>query len=329
MTRLPASLDARLRRDAPDFDTVARETPDVDVFCSTSPWVTSAWDAFHPDCEPLVQTTGSSRIALVRGHSPGIGPYLMPGEGVWALAAPVVGPDPHENAARLFECVADTGHGAAFALLTGFVPRSETLRALLRRFRHHRGRLVDPVTRHVASLEGGVDGFLSRRSRKFRANLRRIDRRASETALTATALLLDAASEVAPAYERAMAIEAHSWKTAAGNGVGTGPMRGFTRGVLTRSVQTGARALFVFVQRGGDDVGYLHGVIRDRYFRGLQMSFDDSERGASIGNLLQWHAIQALCAQDVLRYDLGSTLPYKSRWSEEELVTTGLLVGLA
>lgn len=329
MSRLPASLDARLRRDAPAFDALAAATPDVDPFCTASPWIASAWEAFHADAEPLVRCVGDSCVALVRGNSPGIGPYLMPGEGVWALAAPVVGLDGDENAARLYETVTDGGHGAAFALLTGFVPRSRTLRALLRRFRHHRGRLVDPVVRHVASLEGGQEGFLSRRTRKFRANLRRIDRRAEEWGASTRVLVLDTPGAVGLAYERAMAIEERSWKTAAGNGVSRGPMRGFTRGVLTRSVAAGDSALFVFVQHEGRDIGYLHGVLRDGYFRGLQMSFDDAFRARSVGNLLQWRAIGALCDAGASRYDLGSTLPYKERWSEERLVTTGLLVGLA
>ena len=37
----------------------------------------------------------------------------------------------------------------------------------------HRAFLLNPVSRCVASLQGGMEGFLSRRSSKFRVNVRR------------------------------------------------------------------------------------------------------------------------------------------------------------
>ena len=41
---------------------------------------------------------------------------------------------------------------------------------------------------------------------------------------------------------------------------------------------------------------------------------------------MQAEAIELLCASGAHSYDLGSELPYKLRWAEQQVATTGLVV---
>jgi hypothetical protein len=94
------------------------------------------------------------------------------------------------------------------------------------------------------------------------------------------------------------------------------------------ALAAGDTPVFLFAQRDGQDVGYLHGVLRGTYFRGLQMSFDDRHRNLSLGNVLQWSAIQHLAERHATDYDLGSTVPYKALWSEGHMTTIGIFLRL-
>jgi hypothetical protein len=323
------SLADHIAFEAPDFDALALQTPDVDTFCSSTAWTVPAHAAFHANTATIVARSGNSCVSLARGSGDGLGQYLMPTEGVWTLASPVVGPDAHENVEHLLTFLEREPHGATLALITGIEVGSTTETLLVSGAKRQVDAVeVRPVTRHVASLDGGVDRFLGRRSRKFRANLRRIMRRANEAAVEVTVQSVASQDQLRSLYSRALNIEFGSWKTATGNGVAMGPMKAFTRGVLGRALAAGDTPVFLFAQRDGQDVGYLHGVLRGTYFRGLQMSFDDRHRNLSLGNVLQWSAIQHLAERHATDYDLGSTVPYKALWSEGHMTTSGIFLRL-
>jgi CelD/BcsL family acetyltransferase involved in cellulose biosynthesis len=61
-------------------------------------------------------------------------------------------------------------------------------------------------------------------------------------------------------------------------------------------------------------------VLGDTY-RGLQASFDDDYARLSLGSLMHDRQIEALAAEGVRAYDLGSEVEYKKRWGEEGLET--------
>jgi CelD/BcsL family acetyltransferase involved in cellulose biosynthesis len=61
-------------------------------------------------------------------------------------------------------------------------------------------------------------------------------------------------------------------------------------------------------------------------FRGLQLSFDESLRSYSLGNVMQALMIRCLCDEQAHTYDLGTDLEYKKRWSEPGLRTEVLAV---
>jgi len=212
------------------------------------------------------------------------------------------------------------------ALFTGIPVRSRLMRGLVRTMQgRFRLQLSSTTTRHRASLIGGMDGFLSRRSRKFRRNLRNASRRCGEHGITFERHSLRSAEQVKPLYERVLAIERRSWKSLAGNGVDINPMKGFVYNVLRRA-SADEEARVIIARRAGQDVGYIHGALAGDTFRGLQMSFDHDLSHLSLGNVLQSQMIEWVSESGLTLYDLGSELAYKKRWSESAQSSVGIIV---
>jgi CelD/BcsL family acetyltransferase involved in cellulose biosynthesis len=185
-------------------------------------------------------------------------------------------------------------------------------------------RPLDATQRFQASLAGGVDGWLARRSRAFRRNLRASRRRTRDAGVCFESLRPCGVEAAALAYARALDVERDTWKTRTGNGVERGPMREFYALMLPRLAARGALRV-LFATRDGVDLGYLYGGVSGDLFRGLQFGFRDELRGLGLGNALQAEAIERLCAEGIATYDLGSQSDYKRRWAEPGLSTVRLL----
>lgn len=307
------------------MDALAAQAIDVDHFCSSSRWCVPAHSAFCPTAPISVWRSDDTVVTMARLQSGAIGEYLAPLEPAWGLASPFLTRDVRRGPAELVEALESFRPWGA-ALIIGLLEPGnlvlETASALSERWRVQRAA---PVTRYAASLAGGVDGYLGRRSRKHRAGLRRDARAAGDAGITFETHHVVAASDVAPLLARVNRVEERSWKTREGSSAGTEPMRSFTRMVLQRSAPRGG-VLFVLARRDGRDIGYLHGALDGAYFRGIQMSFDDTYRSLGLGNVLQLQTIEWLCELGIQTYDLGSELTYKARWAEERMTTAGLLV---
>ena len=309
-----------------EFDARVRRTPDVDPFCSATPWIIPAHHALMPPREPWLRRSDHGYVALASGFDGRVGRYLQPLEASWGLSGPLIGEDPWLLTQEfVVECRRSGGWDVL--LLSGVVRESLLYQALIRGFgARHRLGLGMTTRRYQASLEGGADGFLGRRSSKFRANLRRSSRRAREEGVVFQEVR-DVPTRAAQdgVYDRILAIEEESWKGRDGVGITDGPMCAFYRRMIRR---LGARGLFraVFAEVDGEDVAYVFGGVLGEVYRGLQVSFDHRYAKLSMGNLVQWEMIQRLCEEGVGLYDLGGELPYKARWAEEVLETTMLVV---
>jgi CelD/BcsL family acetyltransferase involved in cellulose biosynthesis len=303
------------------FDRAVDASADVDRFCSRAAWVASFQRAFGAQREPCVFEAGGSFAALARTTWPGGRRGLEALENMWGFACPLVGPG---ATALLAELMAPGGALAGELLwLTGLPPDRERLRALLPR--GHSGRVVGRTERCVATLDGGVEGFLMRRSRAFRRNLRSARRRVAAHGIRFERI--EVQPDAVPAlYARVLAIERASWKARTGNGADRGPMAEFYFAMWPRLAAQGALRLLLALDQEGRDVGYLHGGMLDRRFRGLQFSFAAELAPLGLGNVLQIEAIEWLCAAGCERYDLGSRSGYKERWAEGLEASVGLLV---
>src|SRR5438874_3753439 len=123
-------------------------------------------------------------FAAMRGVHPAGFPYIEPIELAWGLASPLIGRDSVALIEEVVPLLASR-RDWQLAILAGMTvtgPQRRALDATLpARWERRRGQ---PTLRHVASLEGGVDGFLARRSRDLRKALRRSQRAAVEQGVT-------------------------------------------------------------------------------------------------------------------------------------------------
>lgn len=294
-------------------------TPDVDRFCSSSAWILSAREAFAPEADPFVLDRPEGIVALAH-HRDGVDIYT-PFEAMWGLASPFLGPDPRPLVNALAAEVAARPR-SVYAFL-GLSPGSAAVAAVAARF-SSRFDLVEgpPAARVMARLDGGLEGFLSRRSPKFRANARRARRAA---AAEGWAYELHAAPDedrTAALFRRALAVETRSWK--AGEGILVPPMRTFYTRMLPRLAARG-RLRALFVRRGDEDAGYAFVAVFGGVMRGLQASYDERFARAAPGVLLHLALIERACAEGLGCYDLGTDGDYKRRWGEGRMETIALI----
>jgi hypothetical protein len=310
---------------ADDFDREVAATPGIDRFCSSSTWILAAASALMPPRSPASYRGANGYFAAMRGVHPAGFPYIEPVELAWGLASPLVGRDPAPLAEAVVAVLA-ARRDWQLAIITGLTSSGPQRRALDRALpvRWER-RAGTPTARHVASLDGGVDGFLSRRSRELRKSLRKSLRTASAAGVTFESVHGATPADAPGLYARIQAVEASSWKAREGVGISTGPMRAFYEHMLPRLCARGQLRL-LFARAEGRDIGYILGAVFEGEYRGLQFSYDDARAALGIGGLLQYHQIVELCDEGVTRYDLGTEMEYKRRWAEDVMETEMLVL---
>ncbi|MEO8552842.1 MAG: GNAT family N-acetyltransferase [Kofleriaceae bacterium] len=309
---------------ADDFDHEVALTPAIDRFCSSTAWILAAAGALMPPRAAFSFRGENGYFAAMRGVHPAGFPYVEPVELAWGLAAPLIGRDPVALVEEVVPVLANR-RDWQLAILSGLTvtgPQRRALDATLPpRWERRRGQ---PTVRHVASLDGGLDGFLARRSRDFRKALRKAEARAKEAGLefeTVVATMADAHA----LYDRIQAVELASWKSRDNVGISQGPMRAFYGAMLPRLCELGQQRT-IFARLAGRDVGYILGAVMAGEYRGLQFSYDDTLGVLDIGNLMQLRQIAELCETGVARYDLGTEMDYKRRWAEEIMETEMLVL---
>jgi CelD/BcsL family acetyltransferase involved in cellulose biosynthesis len=195
--------------------------------------------------------------------------------------------------------------------------RFQAIASLLQR-RYELG-LAPPTRRFIASLEGGVDGFLARRTANFRRSLSRAQRQACDEKITFVEC-----ADPDEGWQRILVVEGASWKGKGLVGFTNAGTIEFYRSMIARLHRRGALRL-MFAQRDGRDRAFIFGGIFDNTYRGLQFSFADEDAHLSLGNLCQLAQIARLCDEKIAFYDLGSEVEYKRRWGEIVHETVTLL----
>lgn len=319
---------SELDASAGQLDEAVASSTITDTFCSSAAWQLSAWRAFQrSDGDALWSWRDARTWMLFSLRVIDSRRVLLPLEAQWGYACPLLGPSSHDASAALVQLLRSHRTEWDTACITG-VLRSERLFSLVTGQLMRRGMMVgigQTSARCVASLDGGLDGFLSRRSPKFRKNLRRLQRRADgdivlERHAPATADEADAC------FARALDVEARSWKGEADQGIVGNRMETFYRHMIGKLVSRGALRVTFACSDDGQDIGYVLGGVFGRRYRGLQISFDDRFDAYSIGHLMQLHTIEGLCAEGIDTYDLGQRMAYKSQWAERVHETVAIIV---
>ena len=235
MTRLP--LEA-LEACAADFDASVERDPSIDRFCSRTEWILPFLRAFLPERELFAYRNGGSFLAFAAREHPTVGRYLEAIETMWCFACPLVG---EESVPLLEQAISEIGANAP--LVFAGIPANRGPETLLARVvvaldDRYDLRVVDSTLRFEASLEGGLEGWLSRRSRAFRRNLRAAARKA-EGEIEMELHRPGPGAQLEALYERVLDIERRSWKAAEGSGVAEAPMRTFYDDMLPRIARRG------------------------------------------------------------------------------------------
>lgn len=318
----------QLVAEATRFDAAVLATPGIDHFCSSTDWILPADTALMPAREPWLfrSDDGGGYVALSRGEHNRGWSYLQPLEAAWGLACPVVAPDHDRLVAELVQLLSARQQEWDLLFLSG-LPRGEPIFSALvaQLSQRYVLRLGTTARRHRASLLGGVDGFLSRRTRNLRRTLRRAGRRAERDGITIEPNHTTDLDRADSDYARILDVESRSWKGHEGVGIDSGSMCDFYRFMNRRLVARGAQRLF-FARHRGRDVGYILGGVLGDTYRGLQFSFDNEYRAYSLGALMQLRQIEELCAGGYATYDLGTDIAYKERWGDQTLDTVLLIV---
>ncbi len=294
------------------------ETPQPDPFCALTAWQLSFREAMDPTRPYLVghNAHGLVQVAL---HMLGKNPALGPIERLWLFGCNVLGPAGPDLLEQLVgEFPAISGNRCTRFVVSGMDPEGTLALELRKRFE---GRCAISLLREdvqgAASLVGGLDGFLSRRSPSFRRNLRNGERRATNAGVRFERHCPTTPAEADAVFARMISVERKSWKASVG--MDDGFSRDFYTAMLRR-LSASRDGRVVLATRDGDDVGFIFGGMIGAIYRGQQFSFADACRDLSLGNLLQHEMIAWLCEQGAERYDLGPLLgpfmDYKASWSE-------------
>jgi Acetyltransferase (GNAT) domain len=343
------------------WDRAVGETTGIDPWCSHMAWQLSVHDAFGNDPERFGPAPSEDHDVVGVGDDHPYGyalkattfidgtPALLPLDPMWGFASPLVaGTHILEEAAEALAVALYDEPRWKLAFLAGIEPSSELDDRLLWQLQSVFGRTVrliagEETIRCVASLDGGMEGYLANRSREFRRNVRQAERRAEQSNVYIRSLHVDEDADGtgdidytegisrAAVLELMMSIEHRSWKGRADSGITSPAMQTLYRRLLGRLPDAAVR--FSVAYQGTRPIGFVLGGVlggvlvgQSSTYRGLQISFDDDFRDLSIGTLLQINEIKRLCAEGVARYDLGMDMEYKQRWAERQLLTRPIIV---
>lgn len=308
---------AAFSKQTPAYDALVGRTPGIDRFCSTSTWVLPAFEAFPIGTDLFIRKSKSGYLVFQNYHSPQWGRTLLPLEASWCLASPLIGEDPQALTAETAAGLLMEGDRWDTLFLCGITEGSFLWRGVAQQF-YRRGRLfMGPSSaRCQASLEGGISGYLSRRSRKFRKNLRS-DLRRAEGAGLRFEHLHGSSFDANSCLSLMNRIEARSWKGLSSQGVNQGSMQVFYRAML-RMPSLDVRFHLGVARLGEEAIGFLFGADFAGIFRGFQFSFLADHTPLTPGNFMQYSMLENICNnKNIHTYDFGMEMDYKKRWAEQ------------
>lgn len=321
MMRFAADLD---RLDSA-WNRAAARSPQGDLFCCRTEWQLSIQDVFFPKRQLHLRESGAALLALAERDYPGLGATLEPLDSLWLFGNALLGP----GAADLLEAFVAERTAAGYSeniLLSGILPddplRARILRSFGRRFDLYRAKTVGVCS---ASLEGGLDGFLSRRSPLFRKRLRQAARRGESRRVRFERVDLGSEAEADAAFGRMLAVERTSWKGIGHCGMTEKGSSRFYHALARRLARSGTgRAIFACAEQR--DIGFIFGGLAEQCYRGQQFSYAEDWSRESIGSLLQQEQIRWLEEEGIVRYDMGPVMDYKHHWTEIQIGMEVLLM---
>lgn len=299
----------------------ALATAHPDPFSALTAWQLSFREAMDAEHLVLVRESeaGLVQMAVLRlGQTFCLGPM----ESSWLFGCNVLGPGGVDVLeATLAEPALRTLDLHRRVIVSGVAPEGALLGDIRRRLGgQYRMRPIRADKHCAASLDGGMEGFLSRRSANFRRNLRRVVRDAEREGVVIERHQPSSEAEAYKVFSRMLAIEDRCWKARLGE---EAIFWIDFYSALLRRLSASADGLVMIATRDGRDIAYIFGGMAGGTYRGQQFSFDEAYRALSLGNVLQQAQISWLCEEGAERYHMGPStgelMAYKRHWTEQAL----------
>jgi hypothetical protein len=301
----------------------ALSTGQADPFCCLPSWQLSFHDAFSPKRRLLIRECLNSVIAFAEKVISPDSIYLTPIEPLWFFGNPLLG----RHSVDLFsDTLVDIEkfYSPIFPriVISGIRPNGSLYRRLKERFdEKFKFTLHSSSIQCASSLEGGLDGFLSRRSGNHRRHLKKQGKRVSGNDISFERHIPAPDHEAEEVFSRMISVELASWKGIEQCGMAEQRPKKFY-GIMIKRLAFSKSARVIFAKHEGKDIGFIFGGMAGAIYRGQQFSYDEKWRPASIGNIMQLEQIKWLCEEGAKRYDMGPLLGYgmgyKSHWTERK-----------
>ncbi|QJB56564.1 GNAT family N-acetyltransferase [Pseudodesulfovibrio sp. zrk46] len=301
----------------------AISTNQADPFCSTPAWQITFHDAFAPGRRLLIESSDNSHIAFAEHIVSPTEVYLTPIESHWCFGCPLLGKHAVEMLISFLPDIENKYATPPKILVSGIRPDGVLSQRLIQAFAPKFDIYIyNSSTQGVASLQNGLDGYLSRRSGNHRKKLKKQARRSTELGISYERVCPMSAQEAEATYSRMIQVELTSWKGIEKCGMAETPAREFYDIMLKRLSASGDGRV-IFAKHEGKDIGFIFGAMAGNIYRGQQFSYDDQWKDYSIGNLMQIEKIRWLSEEGAKRYDMGPVsgpqMEYKTHWTEKHL----------
>lgn len=296
------------------WDGLAAREDVPDASSGGAAWQISALEASRRWANPVIfRQSPQGQIAFSLSRI-GKAVKLQAWEAHWKFASPLLG----EAAVDLLvEAVSDLRQrlpNVPISIEVSGLPAGKPPKALTRRFEPFSWR---PHFSHAAaSLDGGMDGWLSRRSAGFRRSLRRLKSNAEAAGLTFERCAPTTQDGASQAYARMLSVERLSWKGQCRSGLIA--VQGFYGALLLRYALH-KQAWIIFARQDERDVGFCFGGLVGQSYRGQQTSYAEDLATLSVGNLMHVETARWLCDERARFQHFGPLQPgldYKARFCE-------------
>lgn len=305
----------------PLWERLAYREEIADPFCSGPQWQLACQETFEPWRRIYVKSSANSLLVLAEMRDEHGNGLLMPLDSDWLFGTTLLGPESEDLLAEaMAELAVEYSPCLTVVYLSG-LGKDACFADLARRFRKRCFfHLHNESVQCMASLAGGLDGFLSRRTAHHRAKIRRARRKAGAEGIVFERARPENPAKAIELYQRMLNVEEKSWKGIGHCGMTEEAPRQFYANLLRRTSKTDS-ARIIIANRDGMDVGFIFGSLGGGIYRGQQFSYDLDFASLSLGHALQFEMISWLCEEGIDRYDLGPCsgpgMQYKCHWIDE------------
>lgn len=292
-----------------------------DPCCCAPAWNLSFLKIFNSQNRVYYHLDEDALVVFSEYKSLENGIYLAPLEDSWMFGTPMLGIfAPEAFSCALNQWRLEYGSRLPPILLSSMGEDDITSVKFFLRFRKHFNFYrTYSMIEGCASLRGGMEGWLSRRSANHRAKLKKAMKKAVARGITFERHHPICREEAAALYERMIKVEKRSWKGVERCGMAESPSREFYNELIGRQALDRA-VLLIFARLDDKDIGFIYGACCGQFYRGQQFSYVNDMADLSIGNLMQFEKVKWLCELGLQRYDMGPItgprMGYKNHWTE-------------